>query len=162
MQTVWSVWWSGVTDWRGIDWREIGGNYLEVKAVELALNYTKHMARFHLRPPILSDVRGQDRQQRARQMLTMWTKVMQSAKEAQMQMLKEDDWPPYEGGLGKLSAQGGLSKLSIHGPSPPTPNPGVWLPMAPGPQKNQIPHFRFMKKRPGDRSGDLNRSDLWP
>ena len=96
MQTVWSIWWSGVTAWRDIDWREIGGNYLEVKAVELALNYTKHMTRFHLRPPILSDVRGQDRQQRARQMLTMWTKVMQSAKEAQMQMLKEDDWPPYE------------------------------------------------------------------
>ena len=63
MQTVWSIWWSGVTAWRDIDWREIGGNYLEVKAVLLALNYTEHMTRFQLRRPNLTGVPREKRSQ---------------------------------------------------------------------------------------------------
>ena len=52
---------------------------------------------------------------------------------------------------------------SIHAPPPP-PNskfPNL-APNGPGTPKNRIPRVRFMKIRPGGRSGDLNRTDFEP
>ena len=49
---------------------------------------------------------------------------------------------------------------SIHGP----PQPKITQFCSPRPRdpQNRIPRVRFMKIRPGGRSGDLNRTDLRP
>ena len=44
-------------------------------------------------------------------------------------------------------------------PDPQIPKVGSQRPRDP---KNRIPRVRFMRNRPGDRSGDPNRTDLRP
>ena len=56
----------------------------------------------------------------------------------------------------------GWVNYSIHGPPTPQPQIPDFGAQRPRDPKHQIPRVRFMKNRPGDRSGDLNRTDLWP
>ena len=65
---------------------EEGQAVLEVQAVELALDYTKHRERVELQPTGRSH-------KAARDMLKMWSKVLISTKRAQMQNEKTGDWP---------------------------------------------------------------------
>ena len=65
---------------------EEGEAVLEVQAVELALDYTKHRERVELQPTGCSH-------KAARDMLKMWSKVLISTKRAQMQNEKTGDWP---------------------------------------------------------------------
>ena len=95
---VWSLRAGGTTPWESEDWSDMGIDestaFLEVKAVELALNYTEHMTRFQLRRPNLTGVPREKRSEHAKDMLKMWTKVMQSSKRAQMQTEQHSGWPP--------------------------------------------------------------------
>ena len=77
----------GPGTWIGVrwDWITVHGRVLEVKAVELGLNYTKEDSRFELRPPDSAFV--------ARDFLARWAKVLLSTKHAQMQNENTDDWP---------------------------------------------------------------------
>ena len=67
-----------------------------------------------------------------------------------------------EGGRGLEREGESWVNYSIHGP----PTPQLKIPQfgsqSPRDPKNQIPRVRFMKIRPGGRSGDLNRTDLRP
>ena len=51
---------------------------------------------------------------------------------------------------------------SIHGPPAPQLKIPLFGSQRPRDPKNRIPRVRFMKIRPGGRSGDLNRTDLRP
>ena len=91
--TAWRKEWN---DWKKMGIVEEDRVVLEVKAVELALDYTKHMTRFQLHRPNLTRVPRQQWFRRAKEMLKMWTKVMKSSKRAQMQTEEPRDWPPGE------------------------------------------------------------------
>ena len=71
--------------WITVHWDWFCSRALEVKAVELGLNYTKEDSRFELRPPDSAFV--------ARDFLARWAKVLLSTKHAQMQNENTDDWP---------------------------------------------------------------------
>ena len=81
--TAWRREW---TDWMQMGIVEEDKAVLEVKAVELALDYTKHRTRFELQRPWCSF-------EAARDMLKMWSRSMQSSKRAQMQNENSSDWP---------------------------------------------------------------------
>ena len=77
----------GPGTWIGVrwDWITVHGRVLEVKAVELGLNYTKEDCRFELRQPASPGV--------AEEFLAGLAKVLQSTKHAQMQNENTYDWP---------------------------------------------------------------------
>ena len=52
--------------------------------------------------------------------------------------------------------------IAYMGPRPPDPQIPKFGSQRPRDPKNRIPRVRFMKNRPGARSGDLNRTDLRP
>ena len=73
--------------WITVHWDRttVQGGVLEVKAVELGLNYTKADSRFELCQPDSWNV--------AKDFLAGWAKVLLSTKHAQMQNENTDDWP---------------------------------------------------------------------
>ena len=81
--TAWKREWP---EWRQMGIVEEDKAVLEVQAVELALDYTKHRERVELQPTGCSH-------KAARDMLKMWSKVLISTKRAQMQNEKTGDWP---------------------------------------------------------------------
>ena len=75
------------------DWSLIGGPYVEVKAIELALDFRRDMRRWHLLQPKVKNVDEQSRAEVLTGYLRQWTSVMISAKTAQMQSENRNDWP---------------------------------------------------------------------
>ena len=62
---------------------------LDVRAVELGLDYTKYSERVMLQAPRCSVDEAQT-------MLELWTKVLRSTKQAQMQNENTADWPSLD------------------------------------------------------------------
>ena len=82
--TAWERKWA---EWMHMGLVEDGQAFLEVQAVELALDYTKCRAQVVLQRPDCSH-------RTAKAMLEMWSKALISTKRAQMQIENTDDWPP--------------------------------------------------------------------
>ena len=77
-----------------LEWSLIGGPYVEVKAIELALDFRKDMRRWQLlQPHVGKNVDEQSRAEVLTGCLRQWVSVMISAKTAQMQSENRNDWP---------------------------------------------------------------------
>ena len=78
-----------------LDWEKVGGPWIEVKALEINLDYTKDMTRFLFRPPKWRSLSGQqEREVMLRRFLDQWTDLLTASKKAQMNVEDISAWPP--------------------------------------------------------------------
>ena len=82
-----TAWEKGWTVWKQRGIVENNKAVLEVKAVELALDYTKEGPRLEL------ERLESCTEEAAREMLDTWARVLVSTKQAQMQNEKTENWP---------------------------------------------------------------------
>ncbi len=78
-----------------LDWKRVGAPWVEIKTVELALDYTQDMTRFHLLIPKLGLLSGQDtRPIVIRRLLGQWADLLTASKKAQLNVKDRSVWPP--------------------------------------------------------------------
>ena len=82
-----TAWPDGWTVWEERGMVENNKAVMEVKAVELALDYTKEGTRLEL------DRLESCTEDAARKMLDTWARILESTKQAQMQTEKTENWP---------------------------------------------------------------------
>ena len=75
-------------------WHLIGGPWVEIRTLELDLDYMTHMRRYQILQVKSSGMTSLERLARTRSLLDDWADVLVSTKEAQMQIEDEREWPP--------------------------------------------------------------------
>jgi hypothetical protein len=81
---------------RYLDWDWVGGPRIEIKAVELALNYMEDMTRFQLNQPRVHGATDAHRQEIATKLLYKWIDCINAVKLAQMNVERTTAWPQQE------------------------------------------------------------------
>ncbi len=78
-----------------LDWDSMGGPCVELKTLELALDYTRDMTRFQLLQPKMGVVsERQERHVVLRRLLDQWANLLTACKKAQMNVEDGSAWPP--------------------------------------------------------------------
>ena len=78
--------------WR-MNWNIVGGPFVEVKAIELNLNYMADMIRYQIYQPVVTGMTPYQRRDRAWSLVTMWMDVVHSWKLAQHWNMTDEAWP---------------------------------------------------------------------
>ena len=87
----------GKDELRPLEWSMIGGGpYVEVRTIELALDYTSNMTRYQILQPKLHGIPADERPGVLRKMLDEWVAVVTAVKKAQMQCTWSREWPPED------------------------------------------------------------------
>jgi hypothetical protein len=81
---------------RELKWESVGGPWIEIKAIELALNYMEDMTRFQLNQPKVHGAKDARREEIAKDLLYMWVECILAAKRAQMNIELRSAWPKPE------------------------------------------------------------------
>ena len=81
---------------RDLEWDSVGGPWIEIKAIELALNYMEDMTRFQLYQPKVHRAEDARREEIAKDLLYMWVECILAAKRAQMNIELRSAWPNEE------------------------------------------------------------------
>ena len=77
-----------------LEWHRIGGGpYVEVRTIELALDYTSNMTRYQVLQPKLHGIDPQERPKVLKRMLDGWVELVTTVKQAQMQCSSRREWP---------------------------------------------------------------------
>ena len=77
-----------------VEWIKIGGPWVEIKSIELELNYTKHMYCYQMLQIKAHGLTADEKQTCTRSLLDDWVEIITSTKQAQMQVNDETQWPP--------------------------------------------------------------------
>ena len=84
----------GRDELRPLRWNMIGrGPFVEVRTIELALDYTSNMTRYQVLQPKLHGIPAEMRPRKLQQMLNDWVEVVTAVKHAQMQCTARPEWP---------------------------------------------------------------------
>ena len=87
----------GKNELRPLKWARIGGGqFVEVRTIELALDYTSNMTRYQILQPKLHGIATKQRPDVLRRMLDEWVAVVTAVKQAQMQCTWRHEWPPED------------------------------------------------------------------
>jgi hypothetical protein len=81
---------------REMQWDLVGGPWIEIKTIELALNYMEDMTRFQLNQPKVHGAKDARREEIAKELLYMWIDCIQAAKLSQMNIEPPTAWPQQE------------------------------------------------------------------
>ena len=73
-----------------LEWKYVSYDYVEIKTIELTLDFTKHMQRYQLFQPRFGDG---DHTEVARKLLDRWTEVVVTAKSWQQNIEDMSQWP---------------------------------------------------------------------
>ena len=74
-------------------WDSVGGPWIEIKTIELALNYMEDMSRFQLYQPKLHKADEARREEIAKDLLDKWVECILAAKRSQMNIELNTAWP---------------------------------------------------------------------
>ena len=84
----------GKQELRVLDWKAIGGGpFVEVRTIELALDYTSNMIRYQVLQPKFHGIAPEKRAEVLKEVLKEWMDLMLAVKSAQMQCTSSRVWP---------------------------------------------------------------------
>ena len=84
----------GRDELRPLRWDMIGrGPFVEVRTIEMALDYTSNMCRYQILQPNMHGMPAERRPAKVQEMLNEWVDVVRAVKEAQMQCTARPEWP---------------------------------------------------------------------
>ena len=77
-----------------LDWELVGGPYVEIKTIEIALNYKDIMYRYQILQPTFQKAEQADREQVVRNLFGLWAELLMIEKRRQMNIEDRAAWPP--------------------------------------------------------------------
>ena len=84
----------GRDELRPLRWDMIGrGPFVEVRTIEMALDYTSNMCRYQILQPNMHGMPAERRPAKVQEMLNEWVDVVRAVKHAQMQCTARPEWP---------------------------------------------------------------------